>query len=138
MILFDTSVVIDARDASQTNHGWAVRQIEQAVADDGGGINAVIFAELCAGSTNPATIEPDIRRIGLGIYDLPAAVAAVCGMAYRRYVVSRRSAGGGGAPRIPLPDFFIGAHAEVMGWKLATRDHERIRRYYPNVKLVTP
>jgi predicted nucleic acid-binding protein len=138
MILLDTSVVIDARDNSQTNHAWAVRQIEQAVSGEGGGINAVVLAELCVGSTNPASIEPEIRKIGLGIFDLPASVASVCGIAYRRYSVSRRNAGGGGAPGIPLPDFFIGAHAEVMGWKLVTRDVERIARYFPGVKLITP
>ena len=32
---------------------------------------------------------------------------------------------------MPLPDFFIGAHAELMGWKLATRDVERYRIYFP-------
>jgi predicted nucleic acid-binding protein len=138
MTLIDTNVVIDARDASQSNHAWAAAQIELAVAGDGAGINAVTLAELCAGSPVPADIEPEIRKLGLEIFDLPAAVATICGKAYRHYVVARRVSGGGNAPKIPLPDFFIGAHAEIMGWKLATRDSERIARYFPKVGLVTP
>jgi hypothetical protein len=138
MILLDTSVVIDARDSSQANHVWAVRQIEQAVSGEGGGVNVVTLAELCAGSPNAAGVEPEIRKLGLGIFDIPAAAATACGMAYRRYIAARRNAGGGSAPKIPLPDFFIGAHAEVMGWKLATRDVDRIRGYFPTVKLLTP
>jgi predicted nucleic acid-binding protein len=138
MILIDTNVVIDARDSSQSNHAWAVRQIEQAVAGEGAGINAVTLAELCAGSPNPADIEPEIRKLGLEIFDLPAVVSEICGAAYRRYVLARRASGGGMAPKIPLPDFFIGAHAEIMRWKLATRDVERIARYFPKVSLLTP
>ncbi len=87
MILFDTNVVIDARDSSSANHGWSVRLIEEAVAGEGGGINAVTLAELCAGSPNPEDIEPEIRKLGLEIFDLPAAVSEICGAAYRRYVL---------------------------------------------------
>jgi predicted nucleic acid-binding protein len=37
-----------------------------------------------------------------------------------------------------LPDFFVGALAELMGWKLATRDMERYRLYFPDVELIEP
>jgi predicted nucleic acid-binding protein len=39
---------------------------------------------------------------------------------------------------MPLPDFFIGAQAEVMGWKIATRDTERFKKYFPKVPLLKP
>jgi len=138
MILIDTNVVIDARDASQPDHAWAARLIEEAAAGEGAGINTVILAELCAGSTKPGDIESEIRKMEVDILDLPAAIATTCGKAYRRYLAARRGSGGGNAPRTPLPDFFIGAHAEATGWKLATRDHERIARYFPKVSLITP
>ena len=138
MILIDTNVLIDARDTSQSNHAWVVELVGQSVSGEGAGINAVTLAELCAGSPNPEDIEPGILKLGLQIFDLPAAASEICGAAYRRYVAARRGSGGGSAPKIPLPDFFIGAHAEVMGWKLATRDAERIAKYFPKVVLITP
>lgn len=138
MILMDTNVLIDARDASQPDHAWAVRLIEETLAGEGGGVNAVTLAELCAGSPKPEDVAPELQKLGLEIFDLPTATATTCGKAYRRYLVARRASGGGTAPKIPLPDFFIGAHAEIMGWKLATRDSERIARYFPKVRLVTP
>lgn len=138
MILFDTNVIIDARNDSETHHAWASKQIAEAVAAGGAGINAVTLAELCAGSPRPEDIEPEIRKLGLDIFDLPAAAAKRCGAAYRQYMVARRASGGGAASKIPLPDFFIGAHAETMKWKLATRDTERIAKYFPKVSLVTP
>jgi predicted nucleic acid-binding protein len=138
MILFDTNILIDAKDSSSAYHAWSIRLIEEAVAGEGGAINAVSLAELCAGSPSPADIEPETRKLGLEIVDLPAAVSETCGTAYRRYVLARRASGGGIASKIPLSDFFIGAHAEVLRWKLATRDAERIARYFPKVQLLTP
>jgi predicted nucleic acid-binding protein len=138
MILLDTNVIVDALDKSQTNHQWAKKQIEDVVAGEGGGISVVTLAELCAGARNPLDVEPEIKRFGLTMHDVSAAAALICGTAYRRYVLARRSSGGGLSPKMPLPDFFIGAQAEVMGWKIATRDQGRFEKYFPTVVLVTP
>jgi predicted nucleic acid-binding protein len=138
MILLDTNVIVDALDKSQANHQWAKKQIEDAVATEGGGISVVTLAELCAGARNPVEVEPEIKRLGLTVHDVPAAAATSCGNAYRRYVMARRNSGGGLSPKMPLPDFFIGAQAEVMDWKIATRDQGRFEKYFPTVVLVTP
>jgi AbrB family looped-hinge helix DNA binding protein len=44
---------------------------------------------------------------------------------------------GGEKPGV-LSDFFIGAHAAVLGVPLLTRDARRFRRYFPSVLLLTP
>jgi predicted nucleic acid-binding protein len=103
-----------------------------------GGISVVTLAELCAGAREPDNVEPEIKRLGITVHEVPAAVAAVCGKAYRRYTSARRSSGGSVPPKMPLPDFFIGAQAAIMGWKIATRDHERFKKYFPKVTLETP
>ena len=38
----------------------------------------------------------------------------------------------------PLPDFYIGAHAEADDLTLLTRDAGRYRSYFRSVRLVTP
>ncbi len=138
MILLDTNVVVDAVDKTQTHHAWSKKRIEDAVATEGGGISVVTLAELCAGARDPDTVEPEVRLLGITVHDVPATAAVVCGKAYRRYVAARRVSGGSAPPKTPLPDFFIGAHAEVMGWKIATRDAERFKKYFPKVPLLTP
>ena len=138
MILMDTNVIVDALDKSQVNHLWGKKQIKDAVAAEGGGISVVTLAELCAWDRNPADVEPDLKRWGLTVHDVPAAAAVSCGIAYRRYAAARRDSGGGSSPKMPLPDFFIGAQAEVMGWKIATRDQGRFEKYFPTVTLITP
>ena len=42
-----------------------------------------------------------------------------------------------GMRRSPLPDFFIGAHAAIMGLALLTRDARRYRSYFPSVRLIS-
>jgi hypothetical protein len=44
----------------------------------------------------------------------------------------------GGDKRSPLPDFYIGAHAEVESMVLITHDQTRYETYFPNAKLRSP
>ena len=138
MILLDTNVIIDAHYGVGNDRTRARSLISSAIIDSGAAINSITLAELYAGPRRGDEIEEDMRQAGIVVLDLPVAAAAICGRAYRRYRLARRSSGGGKAPSVPLPDFFIGAHAELMGWKLATRDVERYRIYFPALELVEP
>jgi predicted nucleic acid-binding protein len=138
MILLDTNIIIDAHYGAANQRVRARNLISSAVIDTGAAINCVTLGELYAGPMPGEEIEKDMRRAGIAILDLPVAAAGICGRAYRRYRLARTRSGGGKAPNVPLPDFFIGAHAELMGWKLATRDIERYRIYFPGVELIEP
>jgi hypothetical protein len=138
MILLDTNIIIDAHYGVGNDRVGARNLISSAVTDIGAGINPITLAELYAGPRRGEEIEEDMRQAGIVVLDVPVAAAAICGLAYRRYRLARTRSGGGKAPSVPLPDFFIGAHAELMGWKLATRDVERYRIYFPAVELIEP
>jgi predicted nucleic acid-binding protein len=56
-------------------------------------------------------------------------------LAGKSFVAYRRR---GGRRTAPLPDFYIGAHAAVCGYRLLTRDVQRFRTYFPAVALITP
>ncbi|HBE81998.1 MAG TPA: DNA-binding protein, partial [Blastocatellia bacterium] len=43
-----------------------------------------------------------------------------------------------GSRTTPMPDFYIGAHAEVSGFRVLTRDPRRFKRYFPSVELIAP
>lgn len=139
MILLDTNVVIDAQNEDSPFFERTRTLIAQAVGSAGAAVNAVILAELCAGKRDVAdAVLSELREGGVQIFDLPADAAPVCGKAYRKYRLSRSKSAGGKAPTTPLPNFFIGAHAELLGWKLATRDTERYQLYFPKVELIEP
>ncbi len=138
MILFDTSVILDALYEDLEYYRWAKQLISESATTEGAAVNAITVAELCAGDRNPELVGQDLKNWDIEVLDVPVTAASVCGAAHRKYAMARRASGGGPAPKTPLPDFFIGAHAEIMGWKLATRDSERIEKYFPKVNLITP
>ena len=137
MILLDTSVIIDARDKNSPWNAWAQNLIASAIPSEGAAVDTVILAEACVRSTVPEAVPEEFKQIGIQILDLPALAALSAGKAYAIYV-QRRKDEGQIAPKIPLPDFFIGAHAEAAGFKVATRDVARFKTYYPSVQLITP
>ena len=65
-------------------------------------------------------------------FQLPYLAGFLAGQAFVAY--QRR----GGAELAPLPDFYIGAHAAVSGYRLLTREANRYRRYFPTVDIVAP
>ncbi len=79
-----------------------------------------------------------IRAWGIDILDIPGSAALLSARAYRTYRERRRRQSALDSPTTPLPDFFIGAHAEVMGYSLATADTARFTTYFPVVPLITP
>lgn len=138
MILLDTNVLIYAFDAESVHCDWARETIAGAVAHKGAAISAVSLAELCVGDADPSTVADRVRSWGVAIVDVPAAAAESCARAYREYRKRREGCPGAPAASAPLPDFFIGAHAEVMGWTLATADEGRFKTYFASVTLEMP
>jgi predicted nucleic acid-binding protein len=138
MILLDTNVLIYASTDTSPFLDWARRMIAKGVSEDGAAISAVSLAELCVGDAEPEKVADRLRSWGITLLDVPAAVAEPCARAYLEYRERRRAESGRDAPSLPLPDFFIGAHAQVMGWPLATADVGRFRTCFPSVTLLTP
>jgi predicted nucleic acid-binding protein len=138
MMLLDTNVLIYASDERSKLSRWARRMIAEGVSGEGAAVNAVSLAEVCAGDAEPQAVADRVRSWGVAVLDVPAAAAEVCARAYLAYRMRRKADSGKEAPTVPLPDFFIGAHAEVMGWTLATADEDRFKTYFPAVPLRSP
>jgi predicted nucleic acid-binding protein len=138
MILLDTNVLIYAFAFDSPFCQWARETIAEAVARDGAAINAASLAEICVGDADPSTVADRIRSWGVAILDVPTAAADVCAQAYRQYRKRRAPHSGVRVHTMPLPDFFIGAHAKIMGWEIATADRGRFHKYFPSVTLKMP
>lgn len=138
MILFDTSVVIDARDANSPWHKWAKEQIANAGAEGGAFVNTIVVAEAVGGFEPREKILEHLEGMGLSLTPLPMSAALPAGKAYAVYRSRLVAQGKQPTSKIPLGDFLIGAHAEAEGMKLVTRDPDRVRTYFPSVKLMVP
>ena len=138
MILLDTNVLIYASSPESDFYDWAVSTIADSVATGGCSVDSVSLAEICVGDSDPSSVADRLARWGVDVVDTPAAAAVACAAGFRTYRARRRRQSGTDAPTMPLPDFFIGAHALVRGWDLATADPQRFRTYFPEIHLITP
>jgi predicted nucleic acid-binding protein len=97
-------------------------------------INLIVYAEIAPAFLGEAELEewisaPDSK---FQLVPIPFSAAWPAAQAYKRY----RKAGG--SRKSILPDFYIGAHAQVEGLTLITRDAARYRTYFPGVELIAP
>ena len=128
-----------ARQPKSPFHAWAIAQIAGLVSTEAAALSAASLAELCSeDGIDSAKLPTDISDFGIHLLDIPAAAAVRCGEAYRKYRQKRKQDSGKDAPKMPLPDFFIGAHAELLGVELVTNDPQRFQTYFPKVILITP
>lgn len=131
MVLVDANVLLDVVTADPVWSGWSQRELAQLAAD-GLAINPILYAELAPAFRTEAELAAVFRIWPLQRLALPYEAAWPAARAFAEY---RRR---GGPRTSPLPDFFIGAHAEVSGLSLLTRDATRYRTYFPQVRLICP
>jgi predicted nucleic acid-binding protein len=110
---------------------WSAEKLKRALGQ-GLAINPVIYAEISLSFRDEAELISALDLPELTRLALPYAAAFWAGRAFVEY---RRQ---GGTRRSPLPDFYIGAHAELEKMTLLTRDAARYRSYFPKVKLIAP
>ena len=138
MILFDTSVIIDARDKDSPWHEWAKEKIASAVSGEGAAVNTVVVAEASVRALDRDAVPALLGAFGMTLVDLPVSAAVPAAKAYALYLDRRKAQGQALGDKTPLPDFLIGAHAQAESLTLVTRDPGRVQTYFPKVQLVTP
>ena len=111
---------------------WSQQQLEAQALNNRLAINAVVYAELSIGFRRIEEVDAAVQKMQLFIEDIPREALFLAGKVFQRYK-SR-----GGARSGVLPDFFIGAHAAVLGIALVTRDARRYADYFPTLELISP
>ena len=130
--LVDTNVLIDVAYATSPWRRWSAQRLIEA--RDAGPVivNPIVVAEFAAGFESEAQLNQALSPRRFSKEDLPWEAAFLAGRAFAAY---RRS---GGEKTSPLPDFYIGAHAQVRGYRLISRDVKRYRTYFPDLDLIAP
>ena len=130
--LVDSNVLLDIATEDPAWYEWSAEALANAANEGPLILNAIVYAEVSIGF---ATIEELDDALPLSVFErehLPFEAAFLAGKAFLAY---RRR---GGARPVPLPDFYIGAHAAINSHRLLTRDAQRYRAYFPTVRLLTP
>jgi predicted nucleic acid-binding protein len=131
-VLVDSNVLLDLATADSEWGPWS-RATATELADNAIlVVNQIIYAETSARFARhedfDAAFPDDLFRRESLPFDA-AFLAGKCHVRYRRL---------GGARASTLPDFFIGAHAAVRGYRLLTRDANRYRTYFPTLEVIAP
>ena len=132
MVLVDANILIDVLTDDSDWADWSQDRMLEVFEEDSLAINPIIYAEIGAAYKTASALERALRPWPLTRLPLPYEAAWPACQAFLRY---RKS---GGNRTAPLPDFYIGAQAQVEKHTLLTRDATRYRTYFPRVTLITP
>ncbi len=130
-VIVDSNIVLDVVTEDLVWADWSDAAITLYQAD-GLLINPIVYAELCAGAASPREVDALMDSLKLEFQEIPRHGLYLAAQAFLKY---RRQ---GGTKTSPLPDFFIGGHAEASGLPILTRDTTRYETYFPDVELICP
>jgi predicted nucleic acid-binding protein len=131
-VLVDSNILLDVMTEDARWLAWSADAIERAADRYPLVIDPVIYTEVSIRYSRIEDLNAALPRTMFEREAIPyeaAFLAGKCFLTYRRR---------GGTRLSPLPDFFIGAHAAVAGYRLMTRDATRYRSYFPKLSLIAP
>lgn len=132
-VIVDANVWLDILTADPLWLEWSAAGLRSARADGRILVNPIICAEIApAFDFDWLRMDAWLAQAGAQKEPLPFEASTVAAAAHREYRAR------GGSRERPLPDFYIGAHAEAEGCTLLTRDAARYRTYFPRVQLICP
>jgi predicted nucleic acid-binding protein len=127
-VLVDTNVLLDILTADPLWLAWSSAALQKAMAQGPVIVDPIICAEIApAFDCDWQRLDRWLRPSSFIREALPFQASVLAAAAHDRY---RKR---GGARTTPLPDFYIGAHAECSGHTLLTRDVSRYRTDFPTV-----
>ena len=131
-VLVDSNIILDVFIDDPDWADWSESKLTEFSSKTNLFINPVVYSEISIGFKRIEELESALNRGGFQMLDIPKEALFLAGKAYLKYRKSR------GSKRSPLPDFYIGAQAAILGLDLITRDEKRYRTYFPTVNLISP
>jgi hypothetical protein len=130
--MVDSNVLLDVMTEDPVWCEWSSESLSRAAESSRLVINPIVFAEVSVRFSRIEQLDAVLPR---DLYEREAIPFEAAFLAGKSFVSYRKR---GGTKRSPLPDFFIGAHAAVAGYRLITRDAARYRTYFPRLALIAP
>jgi predicted nucleic acid-binding protein len=131
-VLVDSNVILDVAQDDPRWGTWSTSALGRAANEAPLVINPLVYAEVSMGYERIEELETVLPRDVFRREPLPYEAGFLAGKCFLRY------RGSGGTKTAPLPDFYIGAHAAVAGYRILTRDTTRFRTYFPRLTLIAP
>jgi len=130
-IMLDTNVVLDLTNDDPKWMEWSKARLETHSAE-GFIVSPMVYAEICCNFENTDEVDSLLVEMNATLAETPREALY---LAAKSHLLYRQR---GGTRTSGLPDFFIGAHASVIGVPILTRDTARYKTYFPEVTLICP
>lgn len=131
-VIADSNVLLDIFTEDSRWLSWSSSALERIANESRIVINPVIYGEVSIRFERIEELDAALPPAVFEREDVPYEAAFLAGKAYLTY---RRQAG---TKSSLLPDFYVGAHAAIRGYRVLTRDVARYRTYFPKLVLIAP
>ncbi len=130
--LVDSNVLLDIFTDDPAWSEWSSQMLGRVLDQGEAVVNPLVYAEVSVGFDRIEELDEALPASAFRREPLPYSAGFLAGKAFVSYCLR------GGTKSSPLPDFYIGAHAAVAGYRLLTRDARRYRTYFPRLELLSP
>jgi predicted nucleic acid-binding protein len=131
-VLIDSNILLDLITDDPEWADWSETTLAALANEAVLVINPIIYAEVSVDFDRIEDVDEALPPDVFAREPLPYEAGFLAGKCHRDY---RRR----GGPRASvLPDFYIGAHAAIRGYRLLTRDSTHYRSYFPTIQLIAP
>jgi predicted nucleic acid-binding protein len=131
-VLIDSNVLLDIFTEDSRWLSWSSAALERAANGSRLIINPIVYGEV---SIRFERIEELDEALPPAIFEREAIPYEAAFLAGKAFLAYRKRAGNKASP---LPDFYVGAHAAIRGYRVLTRDVTRYRTYFPTLPLIAP
>lgn len=131
--LLDTNALIYLLDEASAKYESCLEKFEEAKAEGQVIISDIVYSELSIGMDTVDQVDEAVASLSVSRLAYTNEVLFRAGRAFKRYRQETE-----GQKNNVLPDFLVGAQAEVTGMPLITGDAQRIRTYFPHAQVVEP
>ncbi|HTK35589.1 MAG TPA: PIN domain-containing protein [Caulobacteraceae bacterium] len=128
----DTNVLIALLNDREPHHVWSVEQLKACKLNGPALISDIVYCEFSVGMATQAHVDAAVARFALERMPSDDAVLFRAGAAFKQYKAQK------GQKTNVLPDFLIGAIAEVSGAPLVTANPKDFTGYFPNIQIIAP
>jgi predicted nucleic acid-binding protein len=133
-VLVDSNVLLDVIGGHRSSgwESWSTTKLEEVGNEAELIINAIVFGEVSVRFETLEELDVAVPRDIFRREAIPFEASFLAAKCFKTYRAR------GGERSSPIPDFYIGAHAAIGGYRLMTRDSRRYRTYFPKLELIAP
>jgi len=128
----DTNVLIYLLDEGAVHHAWANDQLSQRKEEGPIIVSDVVYCEFCVGMHSREDADAAISQLALERMGMNDDALYRAAEAFQQYKDN------GGQKKRVLPDFMIGAVAEIANAPLLTANTDDFDGYFPTLQLIAP